>query len=97
MSDENTPKIDSIWKNKKSGELYQVYDYTNESADDERKDKYPVHISYRRISDETRWSRKLSDWHRSYDEVPKKLCSNKDASGSCMMHNLFCSFPKCEE
>lgn len=61
------PKIGTYWRNKSSGRVYVVYDYTNETAD--RLDEYPVRISYQRLDDKTRWSRSLSDWHRSYEQL----------------------------
>jgi hypothetical protein len=67
--EEHKPEIGSFWKNKKSGEVYRVYDYTNETAN--RLDEYPVRISYKRLSDQTKWSRSLSDWHRSFEFVRK--------------------------
>jgi hypothetical protein len=67
----NKPALHSIWKNKTSGNLYVVYDYTNEEST--RLDEYPVRISYKRLVDGTKWSRSLSDWHRSYIPEGKEL------------------------
>jgi hypothetical protein len=56
------PGLNTWWKHS-SGRLYQVYDVTNLYSD--RPEKFPVSISYRGENGKT-WSRKLSDWHRSF-------------------------------
>lgn len=66
LLDYKIPQIGSEWINKNSGEIYRVYDYTN--LESTRKD-YPVRISYIRLSDNSKWSRDLRDWHRSYRTV----------------------------
>lgn len=33
---------------------------------------------------------------KTIEKVPQKICPNK-VNGSCPLHNLHCSFPKCEE
>jgi hypothetical protein len=62
------PKIGSEWVNKNSGEIYRVYDYTN--LESTRRD-YPIRVSYIRSSDNSKWSRELSEWHRSFEEIWK--------------------------
>lgn len=59
-------QINSYWWNKKSGALYQVTGFTNLSST--RLDDYPYTICYKRIHDDTIWSRPLSFWHESYIE-----------------------------
>ena len=58
--------IGSLWRHKASGRFYQVYDLTNEASD--RVD-YPRMVSYRRLIDGTKWSRLVSEWHRSYEPI----------------------------
>lgn len=70
------PELASVWRNKKSGELYGVYDYTNQKT--ERPDDYPVRISYMRLSDMTSWSRALTDWHRSYEPAAQEEVANEN-------------------
>lgn len=65
LLDYQIPAVGSEWVNKTSGEVYRVYDYTN--LETTRKN-YPVRVSYIRLSDQTKWSRDLSDWYRSYEK-----------------------------
>ena len=57
------PSPGSIWQNKKSKQNYVVLNYTNETS---TREDYPIYIHYKRLSDRSRWTRRLSDWHRSY-------------------------------
>lgn len=66
LLDYKIPEIGSMWCNKESQYLYRVYDYTNLET---TRNDYPIRISYIRLSDGTKWSRSLSDWHRSYEQV----------------------------
>lgn len=67
------PEIDSVWINKNHGTEYRVYDITNQDASPGRAEEYPIRISYERLDDGTRWTRALSDWHRSYRLKPKTV------------------------
>ena len=51
------PDKDSYWKHK-AGESYQVILVANTKS--ERLEKYPVTVVYRRLIDNTIWSRPLS-------------------------------------
>lgn len=60
------PKLYSLWKHNESGEVYQVYDFTNLQS---TRSKYPIRISYRRMSDQSTWSRPLTAWYQDYNAV----------------------------
>lgn len=61
MSIYQKPAIGSQWKHN-SGAIYEVYDYTNVGS--ERAD-YPERVSYINIETGDKYSRDLTDWHRS--------------------------------
>jgi hypothetical protein len=53
------------WKHHKSGAIYKVLFLTN-LPDDER---YPKTVVYENTHNGSRWSRPVSDWHRSFTPV----------------------------
>lgn len=57
------PAISSLWRHKK-GDVYMVYDVTNEGTD--KPDEFPVTISYRNIDTGRKFSRALWRWHGSF-------------------------------
>jgi 8-oxo-dGTP pyrophosphatase MutT (NUDIX family) len=59
------PDIDSQWKHEK-GAIYTVYDFSNEKTT--QPERYPVMIHYKDVNGD-KWSRPLSDWHRSMVEL----------------------------
>jgi hypothetical protein len=60
------PEINSLWVHNRSGNTYEVYDITNR---DSTREGFPIMVSYRRLRDDSRWSRNLSDWHRSFTQT----------------------------
>lgn len=60
------PALGSIWEHHESRMLYQVYDITNQAS---VKAKYPIMVSYRRLSDQTTWSRPLTLWYQDYSSI----------------------------
>ena len=58
------PEINSLWTHRESSEVYQVYDLTNLNS---TREKHPIRVSYRRISDGSTWSRPLARWYDDYD------------------------------
>ena len=64
----NIPENWTLWKHK-SGVNYVVILVSNTSADEDRKSEYPATVVYRRVSDNTYWSRPLSKWHESFTEI----------------------------
>lgn len=62
----STPKIGSFWLHE-NGDAYEVYDVTNEQST--RLDEYPVRVSYRRLRDNTRWSKDLLGFLKSRRQI----------------------------
>ncbi|MGZ8172970.1 MAG: hypothetical protein ACXWT0_03810 [Methylobacter sp.] len=60
------PELNTAWLHK-NGYLYTVLIITN--AKSERPDEYPVTVVYKRLIDNTIWSRPLSRWHGSFTPV----------------------------
>lgn len=60
------PELNTTWMHRTHKTYYEVYDITNVHS---TKDKYPVMVSYRRLSDQTTWSRPLSLWYQDYTQV----------------------------
>lgn len=60
------PEHMSIWLHT-SGERYRVILVANEGSD--RPGEYPITIVYRRLSDNTVWSRPFSRWYPSFTEI----------------------------
>jgi hypothetical protein len=56
------PAIGSIWLHK-NGDAYEVYDVTNHASD--RRDEYPIRVSYRRLRDNSTWSKDLFGFLKS--------------------------------
>lgn len=54
------PKLGSTWKHHKGNE-YEVYDITNEGAEPENAEQYPVNISYRGANGK-KWSKSLANF-----------------------------------
>lgn len=63
MSDER-PVEGSIWTHY-NGREYRVLFIANDNGND----KYPPHVVYENTRSGTKWSRLLSDWHRSMTQV----------------------------
>lgn len=59
----NSPAPGQLWQHR-NGNQYTILLLTNEKADVENREKYPVMIVYRGTNGYV-WSRKLDDWHRS--------------------------------
>ncbi len=57
----NPPKLWSVWQHR-NGTFYVVLMVTNES---DKQDEYPATVVYESMHTCARWSRKLSDWHKS--------------------------------
>ncbi|UVK46751.1 DUF1653 domain-containing protein [Mesorhizobium sp. AR07] len=62
----NDPQIGQSWQHH-SGRMYQVILVTNTTHPS---DKFPVTVVYQNMTNATVWSRPLSDWHRSFTEMP---------------------------
>ncbi len=60
------PGINTRWKHS-SGRIYKVLLVTNLYSD--RPEKFPVTVVYEGVMNGKIWSRKLSDWHRSFVAV----------------------------
>jgi hypothetical protein len=58
------PLVNSVWRHKKTGDLYQVVLIANQEST--KIDEYPVTVVYRRLSDDTIWSRPLWRWDGSF-------------------------------
>lgn len=52
------------WRHR-NGIRYEVLALANEQAATENRERYPVTVVYRNPSNNTIWTRPLSDWHRS--------------------------------
>jgi hypothetical protein len=61
MADTEKPAIGSIWRHRNGCE-YRVIMFTNEPGD---RLKYPINIVYENTENGNKYSRLLSDWHRS--------------------------------
>lgn len=61
------PQPGSLWKHL-NGNLYRVDFLTNDPV--ERQDRYPRTVVYHNEANGNRYSRKLSDWHRSMTALP---------------------------
>ena len=59
------PEAGELWTHR-NGNVYKVLMLTNIQLD--RQDKYPTTVVYQNISNDAKYSRKLSDWHRSMSE-----------------------------
>lgn len=79
----------------KSGEIYEILHIANLHAEIEKRKKFPITIVYKRLSDNTIWTRPYSLWGDNFELIISKDCKNK-VNGSCTLHNIFCSFPDCE-
>lgn len=85
-----------LFKHNKSDETYKVVYLANLTAEEHKKDKFPLTVVYRKESDWTVWSRLYDDFVNSFTEIPQKICPNK-INGSCINPNIFCSYPDCEK
>jgi hypothetical protein len=63
---QEAPEVHSKWVHYKSKQVYVVCAITNTAHPS---DNYPVTVVYKNKLNETLWSRKLSDWHRSFTPV----------------------------
>lgn len=63
------PEPKERWTHR-NGNVYVVLMLANEAS--ENTEKYPVTVVYRNVKNKTVWSRKLSDWHRSFTLNVKK-------------------------
>lgn len=76
------PEENSQWRHKGGGH-YQVIIVTNKNSD--RLEEYPITVVYRRLIDNTVWSRPLSRWHGSMTFIPqmsaKEIMTKLDARG----------------
>lgn len=68
MSSVEIPKEGSYWRHKNGG-AYRVIVVANEKSD--RLDEYPITVVYRRLIDNTVWSRLLSRWYGSMTPLPE--------------------------
>lgn len=71
---------DSVWKHEKSGLYYQIIMFANMLS--ERHDDFPHTVVYRRIVDDSIWSRPVSKWHASFVFVSPRLDVDNDAAAS---------------
>jgi len=65
------PNKESYWIHLKTNNIYQVIVVTNLEA--ERQEEYPATVVYRRLKDNTYWSRPLSKWFSSFTLHPAPL------------------------
>lgn len=77
------PKPGSVWQHR-NGNRYEVLFLTNDSS--ERQDRYPRTVVYRNTANGNRYSRALSDWHRSMtwveDAMPLEVFDTLHPLGS---------------
>lgn len=67
------PMVGSRWMHR-NGNVYQVIAFTNTSKDAVRfkpdeVERYPDMIIYQNVNNGTLWSREVTDWHRSFQQV----------------------------
>lgn len=55
------PEPGTVWRHR-NGNLYRVEFLTNLPDDP----KYPKTVVYRNVNNDTLWSRRYDDWHRSF-------------------------------
>ena len=58
------PELFSSWRHKKTGNIYEVYDITNEQS---QKTSKIITISYKRLNDQSKWSRFITDWYDDFE------------------------------
>lgn len=61
------PDIGSSWIHMKSGEVYEIFDITNDNS--EKLLKFPYMVQYRRNKDSSDWSRPLVFWYQDFQIV----------------------------
>lgn len=55
----------SVWRHRKTSALYVVELVTNLQSNNA--EKYPATVVYKRLDSDKIWSRRLDDWHRSFE------------------------------
>lgn len=65
------PNAGEIWEHH-SGRLYRVDGILNTAHPS---DKFPVMVAYTQVDAGTQWTRPLTDWHRSFGNLPKVYAS----------------------
>jgi hypothetical protein len=97
MAYDNIPIAPGVkFRHISSGEIYEIITVSNLDAPIEKRKKFPITVVYKRLSDNTIWSRPYSSWIDKFELVLWKECSNKTV-GICTLHNIFCQYPHCEE
>jgi hypothetical protein len=61
MEEKRVPVVGDIWRHR-NGNLYAVVGISNEHSE---RVEYPPRVEYANVENGRRWSRDLSDWHRS--------------------------------
>ena len=61
MEEKRMPEVGDTWRHR-NGSLYVVVGISNEHSE---RPEYPPRVEYANVENGRRWSRSLSDWHRS--------------------------------
>lgn len=62
--------------------LYRTEGYARSAAKSSNDEWVPVKVRIEVIDDPTR---------------KKRICKEKNSTGNCPLHNIYCQYPKCEE
>lgn len=62
------PEVGSYWLHK-SGDIYEVESYSNQLST--RQDEYPLLLNYRRLRDNSLWSKSVDGFIKSRIELPR--------------------------
>lgn len=82
-----------IWKNKKNNTLYELID--DFIANCTNGNENQTMMLYR-DKHGNRYVRDKKEFLDKFIRIENKICTEK-IDGNCPLHNLHCSYPKCEE
>ena len=61
------PKLNSVWRHKKSGKSYKVLLVVNENTT--RPEEYPISVVYQDVDLGCLWMRPIESWNKSMIEI----------------------------